>query len=59
MVGAWTYALCVNFVPAYRDPADKIGASDIGIENAGVKSDEEAAPDGEKAGSTVPADVDG
>jgi len=28
---AWTYALAVNFVPSYRDPADRIGDSD-GIE---------------------------
>ena len=32
MVAAWTYAVCVNFVPAYRDPADKIGAATIGLE---------------------------
>ena len=30
-VAAWSYALCVNFVPAYRDAADKIGQSDVGI----------------------------
>lgn len=24
-VGAWTYAVCVNTVPAYVKPADKIG----------------------------------
>ncbi|KAL1952918.1 hypothetical protein VTO42DRAFT_3952 [Malbranchea cinnamomea] len=40
MVFAWTYAVCVNFVPSYRDPADKIGNSKVGIENA--KNDEEA-----------------
>jgi len=33
MVLAWTYALCVNFVPAYRNPADKIGAATIGLEH--------------------------
>lgn len=38
---SWSYALCVNFVPAYRDPADKIGASKIGLEPK--KDDEEAA----------------
>ena len=42
MVFAWTYAVAVNFVPAYRDPADKIGDSKVGIDNAGVKNDEEA-----------------
>ncbi|KAL8921434.1 MAG: hypothetical protein Q9208_005760 [Pyrenodesmia sp. 3 TL-2023] len=33
-IAAWTYSLAVNFVPAYRDPADKIGAATIGIEGA-------------------------
>lgn len=33
MVLAWSYALCVNFVPAYRNPADKIGAATIGLEH--------------------------
>ena len=31
MVGAWTYALAVNFVPSYRVIADKIGDSAVGI----------------------------
>ena len=34
MIAAWTYALCVNFVPSYRNPADKTGAATVGIENA-------------------------
>lgn len=42
MVFAWTYAVAVNFVPSYRDPADKIGDSKVGIENANPKGDEEA-----------------
>ncbi|KAL8835567.1 MAG: hypothetical protein Q9176_006844 [Flavoplaca citrina] len=33
MVAAWSYAVAVNFVPAYRDPADRTGAATIGIEN--------------------------
>lgn len=33
-VAAWSYALCVNFVPAYRDPADKFHVTKIGIEGA-------------------------
>ena len=40
MVGAWTYALAVNFVPSYRVIADKIGDSAVGIKHA---------PDEEKA----------
>lgn len=40
MVGAWTYALAVNFVPSYRVIADKIGGGAVGIKHA---------PDEEKA----------
>ena len=29
-------ALCVNFVPVYRDTADKIGESDVGLRNDSV-----------------------
>jgi MFS transporter, FHS family, L-fucose permease len=32
-VAAWTYPLCVNFVPAYRDVADKFSTTDIGLVN--------------------------
>ena len=31
---AWTYALAVNFVPAYRNVADKFHTTEIGIVNA-------------------------
>ena len=34
MVAAWSYAVAVNFVPAYRDPADRTGAATIVIEDA-------------------------
>lgn len=37
-VAAWSYALCVNFVPSYRDPADKFLMTEIGIN---VPRDEE------------------
>ena len=40
MIAAWTYALAVNFIPAYRDPADKIGAAMIGIENSEEEGEE-------------------
>lgn len=40
---SWSYALCVNFVPAYRDTADKIGASNIGLDKQQQRGDEEAA----------------
>ncbi|KAL1616057.1 hypothetical protein SLS56_011572 [Neofusicoccum ribis] len=48
---SWSYAICVNYVPAYRDPADKIGASKIGLEpkegdeEAGVGSDDATKAD--------------
>ncbi|KAK2748259.1 hypothetical protein FQN57_000917 [Myotisia sp. PD_48] len=42
MVFASTYAVCVNFVPSYRDPADKTGDnSSSGITN--LKLDEKSA----------------
>lgn len=34
-VAAWSYALCVNFVPSYRDSSDKFLTTEIGIEGAG------------------------
>lgn len=43
-VAAWTYALCVNFVPSYRIPVDSLGAAKIGVENVGA-SDEENSPE--------------
>ncbi|KAF4549201.1 Hypothetical protein D9617_23g006160 [Elsinoe fawcettii] len=45
-VAAWSYAICVNFVPAYRDVADSFHETKIGIEQ-GVKKDEEAISDTE------------
>ena len=38
-IAAWTYALCVNFVPSYRNPADKIETAKVDIQN--TKSKEE------------------
>ncbi|KAK3672257.1 hypothetical protein LTR78_007797 [Recurvomyces mirabilis] len=46
-IAAWSYSLAVNFIPAYRDPVDKIGAAKIGLTN--VQNDEEGARVGEKA----------
>lgn len=40
-IAAWTYAICVNFVPAYRIPVDSLGQTKIGIRN--VDSDQEGA----------------
>ena len=33
MVAAMSYAACVNFVPAYRIPADALGDSTLGMQN--------------------------
>ncbi|KAJ9267330.1 hypothetical protein DTO195F2_563 [Paecilomyces variotii] len=41
MVVAWTYAVAVNFVPSYRDTVDKLGSSNVGLENSGSIKDEE------------------
>lgn len=32
-VAAWSYPICVNFVPAYRDVADKFSTTEIGLTN--------------------------
>lgn len=52
-VAAWSYALAVNFVKAYRDPADKFHMTDVGIENVGRAEkdvDGSPLPDPEKGG---------
>ncbi|KAF1946860.1 MFS general substrate transporter [Clathrospora elynae] len=33
-IAAWTYPVCVNFVPAYRDVADRFSTAEIGITGA-------------------------
>ena len=30
-IAAWTYSLCVNFVPSYRNPADQFSTAKIGL----------------------------
>jgi FHS family L-fucose permease-like MFS transporter len=39
-IAAWSYAICVNFVPAYRDPADKFATAEIGLGNRTVVDEE-------------------
>ncbi|KAH7379610.1 major facilitator superfamily domain-containing protein [Pyrenochaeta sp. MPI-SDFR-AT-0127] len=39
-IAAWTYTFCVNFVPAYRNVADKFSTTDIGIGHAHVNDAE-------------------
>jgi FHS family L-fucose permease-like MFS transporter len=41
-VAAWSYTLCVNFVPAYRDVADKFTMAKIGVERAHVDEESRA-----------------
>jgi len=44
-IAAWSYALCVNFVPAYRDPADKFSTAKVGLEGSTASpEDEESGP---------------
>lgn len=41
-VAALTYALCVNFVPAYRNPADAFSTTEVGISGHRAGVDEES-----------------
>lgn len=42
-IAAWSYSLCVNFVPAYREPADKFSTAKVGLEGStGSVEDEES-----------------
>lgn len=45
-IAAWSYSICVNFVPAYRDVADKFTTTEIGVVNPHA-NDEEAQNGGE------------
>jgi FHS family L-fucose permease-like MFS transporter len=46
-IAAWSYAVCVNFVPEYRDPADKFSTAKVGIEGStGSVGDEESGSRG-------------
>lgn len=47
-VAAWSYSLCVNFVPAYRTPVDSLGEAKIGIENIGQTASGDSDVDAEK-----------
>jgi MFS transporter, FHS family, L-fucose permease len=49
-IGAWSYALCVNFVPSYRIPADKLGSAEIGLKNAPRQDIEAVGGEPEKGG---------
>ena len=45
-IAAFSYAICVNFVPAYRDTADAFAETKVGIDNAGAKDEETGSPSG-------------
>lgn len=40
-VAAWSYPICVNFVPAYRNIADSFHETKVGLVNTGDVSDPE------------------
>lgn len=46
-VAAWSYSLAVNFVPAYRDVADKFHTTEIGVVNPHAHDEENGAGSGE------------
>jgi FHS family L-fucose permease-like MFS transporter len=46
-IAAWSYALCVNFVPSYRDPADRFTTAEIGLGRAGIEDVESGSGRGD------------
>ncbi|CAG8296090.1 unnamed protein product, partial [Penicillium salamii] len=53
MVIAWTYAIAVNFVPAYTLTVDKVGESTVGIEASPKDEEAMASTDPTNKNSTV------
>lgn len=53
MVIAWTYAIAVNFVPAYTITVDKVGESTVGIEPSPKDEEAMTSADPTKKNSTV------
>ncbi|KAJ7629566.1 major facilitator superfamily domain-containing protein [Mycena rosella] len=35
-IAAWSYAICCNFVPIFRDVMDRVGDSNLGLESNGM-----------------------
>lgn len=60
-VAAWTYSVCVNFVPAYRIPVDSLGEAKIGIENIDSHKEDshQSEIDAEKGRVRMTEDVTG
>ncbi|KAF2734534.1 MFS general substrate transporter [Polyplosphaeria fusca] len=52
-IAAWSYTLCVNFVPAYRDVADKFTTTEVGITNAHAHDEETGVGAGGVVGKEV------
>ncbi|OBT82121.1 hypothetical protein VE02_09466 [Pseudogymnoascus sp. 03VT05] len=50
LIASWSYALCVNFVPAYKDVVDSFGETEIGITDRGDENITKEATSEEKAG---------
>ena len=50
LVAAWTYALCVNFVPKYKNVVDSFGETEIGIKDRSDENIIKAMTPKEKAG---------
>jgi FHS family L-fucose permease-like MFS transporter len=44
-VGAWSYAVCCNFVPIFRDVMDCVGGSDVGLDSSPVGEVEDEQKD--------------
>jgi FHS family L-fucose permease-like MFS transporter len=40
-ITAWSYSLCVNFVPAYRDPVDKFSTTKVGLGGSTASAEDE------------------
>jgi FHS family L-fucose permease-like MFS transporter len=51
-VAAWSYALAVNFVPSYRDVADKFSTTEIGVVGAGAHAGADEESEGVVKGET-------
>ncbi|KAJ4363158.1 hypothetical protein N0V83_010278 [Neocucurbitaria cava] len=52
-IAAWTYPFCVNFIPAYRNVADKFSTTEIGISNANANDPENQIGANDGAGGVL------
>ena len=55
-IAAWSYSLCVNFVPYYRGPADKFATTKVG--SGGQVEDIESGSGGREDGALEKGSVD-